>query len=188
MFLRIMGLRLDAPKSTFSYLTHALYLSKWRLPCCAVPAWILLALDKNSQELFLCILSNYLSFLDTLLSSLLQGLLTFLHQATFDAKLLSRIPRGVHFSLKWQQWTIARKRNVSNSYIIQQSNPYCIPTSVLENTWLMSLWKKVLSLLCQVKPFHSELLPFALLKVLKLINYQWFKWHSSRFVALVTVK
>lgn len=188
MFLRIMGLRLDAPESTFSCLTHALYLSKWRLPYCAVPAWILLALDKNSQELFLCILSNYLSFLDTLPSSLLQGILTFMHQATLDAKLLSRLPRGVHFSLKWQQWTIAGKRNVSNSCIIQHSNPYSIPASVLENTWLMSPCNKVLSLLCQVKPFLSELLPFALLKVLKLINQHWFKWHSTRFMALVTLK
>lgn len=189
MFLRIMGLRLDAPESTFSCLTtHALYLSKWRLPCSAVLAWILLAFDKNSQELFQCMLSNYLTFLDTLLSSLLQGILTFMQQATFDAKLLSRIPRGVHFSSKWQQWTIAGKRNVSNSYIIQHSNPYSIPASVLENTWLMSPCNKVLSLLCQVKPLLSELLPFALLKVLKLINHPWFKWHSTRFLALVTVK
>lgn len=145
MFLSITGLRLDAPESTFSCLTHAL--SKWRLPCLAVPAWILQALDKNSQELFLRILSNYLSFLDRLLGSLLQGILTFMHQATFDAKLLSRMPRGVHFPLKWQQWTISGKRNVSNSYIlIQHSNPYSSPTSVLENTWLMSPCNKVLSL------------------------------------------
>lgn len=169
-----MALRLDAPESTFSCLTNALYLSKWSLPCSALPAWILLALDKNSKELFPCILSNYLSFLDTLLSSLLQGILTFMHQAIFDPKLLSKIPWGVHFSLKWQQWTIDGKRNVSNSYIIQHSNPYSIPASVLENTWLMSLCNKVLSLLCQVKPFLSELLLFALLKVLKLINLHWF--------------
>lgn len=187
MFLRIMGLTLDAPESSFSCLTHALYLSKWRLPYWVVPVWILLALDKNSQELFLCILTN-LSFLYTLLSSQLQGIFTFMNQATLDAKLLSRLPRGAHFSLKWQQWTIAGKRKVSNSCIIQHSNPYSILDSVLKSTWLMSPCNKVLSLLCQVKPFLSELLPFALLKVLKLINQHRFKWHSTRFMASVPLK